>query len=310
LTTVAELSEKEGGADWMNALQADTSARNDKLAVARVLNRTPWHRLARWAEHRLRLIRVFNFHGTPERLRQSFAVQLDYLLDRYAPVDPYDVERIVVDGASTGPMAVFTFDDGLEGHFTVAAEELEARGARGIFCVAAAFPDVPVDQQAAWFRARVRAGTDAEHASDEEQRSMSWEQARELVTRGHRICSHTLTHEVITAATDDTILAHEIRDSRFRLEEQLGSAVAGFCWPVARDSAADTARALVRQTYAYALVGDTRPLRRGHDPYEIWRTRLEASWPLPAVEFQISGLFDAYFRGRMLAERLRQRRPG
>ena len=294
----------------MNALQADTSARNDKLAVARALNRTPWHRLARWAERHLRLIRVFNYHGTPERLRQSFAAQLDYLLDRYAPVDPYDVERIVVEGSSNGPLAVFTFDDGLEGHYTVAANELESRGARGIFCVAAAFPDVPFDEQAAWFRARVRAGIDAEHASDDEQRSMSWAQARDLVARGHRICSHTLTHEVITAGTDDTTLAREIRDSRFRLEEELRSTVAGFCWPVVRDPAADTALALVRRTYAYALVGDTRPLRRGHDPYEIWRTRLEASWPLDAVEFQVSGLFDAYFRGRALAEQLRRRHRG
>jgi peptidoglycan/xylan/chitin deacetylase (PgdA/CDA1 family) len=293
----------------MTVMSSDTSARHDKLVVARVVGRTPWHRGARWAESRLRLIRVFNFHGTPERLRGSFAAQLDYLLDRYAPVDPHDLERIVVGGSTTGALAAFTFDDGLENHFSVAAEELEARGARGIFCIAAAFPDVPLAEQAAWFEARVRAGSDPEHACDEDRRSMSWEQTRDLVARGHRICSHTVTHEVITASTDLATLTHEIRDSRSRLEEKLDGPVTGFCWPVARDPAAHAALALIRETYSYALVGDTRPLRRGHDPFEIPRTRLEASWPQEVVEFQISGLFDLYFQARVLAARLHLRQP-
>lgn len=289
----------------MDTMSAETSARRDKLVISRALGRTPWHRGAQWAERRLRLIRIFNFHGTPERLRRSFAAQLDYLLDRYTPIDPYDLEEVVVSGSSNGALAAFTFDDGLANHYSVAAAELEARGARAIFCIAAAFPDVPPDAQSAWFQAHVRAGSDAEHADDEERRSMSWEQARELVDRRHRICSHTMTHRVITACTDRATLARQVCDSRQVLEERLDAPVTAFCWPVVRDPAAHEALALVRQTYSCALVGDTRPLKRGHDPYEIWRTRLEASWPLDAVQFQVSGLFDAYFRGRVIVGRLR-----
>jgi peptidoglycan/xylan/chitin deacetylase (PgdA/CDA1 family) len=289
------------------AKDADTSCRPAKLMLGRMLAKTPWSELAGVLEKRLGLLRVFNYHGTPKRLAESFGQQIDLLLARYRAIDPYELESALRSGPPRGEaLAAFTFDDGLENHFTVAAEKLEERGVRGIFCIPAAFPSVPVEEQAVWFKQRIRSRTDAEHRTNDDCRAMHWDQARELISRGHRICSHTATHEVLRPSTDRSILEREVVESKRRLEERLETTIDGFCWPVDRDSRAIEARQLVSATYRYALIADTRPLRRGHSLQDINRTRLEASWPLEAVDFQISGLMDAKFAGERFRQTVRR----
>lgn len=273
-----------------------SSARSNKERIARALGAVGWHAAAALAERRLGWMRVFNTHGTPARYAENFGRQLDHVLARYEPVDPYRLEEMLAQGPRGGrPLCVFTFDDGLRNHYEVAAVELEQRGLRGIFSVPSDFPSLPESEQAAWFRRRVRTAPDAEHATDADMLAMSWEQARELVARGHRICSHTQSHEVIGSGLPIDRLRAEIVDSRARLEEHLGVPVDGFCWPVERDPAAADAIRLIRETYAYSLVGDTKALRRGHDPLDASRTRIEPSWSLDVVDFQLSGIVDALF---------------
>jgi peptidoglycan/xylan/chitin deacetylase (PgdA/CDA1 family) len=266
-----------------------------------VLAHTPWEAAARAAENRLGLIRVFNYHGTPRRYGALFGLQIDHLLTRYDPVDPYRLEQALAEGPAGGrPLAVFTFDDGLRNHFTVAAAALEKRGIRGIFCIPVEFPSLSPPDQIDWFRKRVRPTPNAEHAHDDDLYAMSWDEARQLVARGHRICCHSLSHEVLDRNTPRRRLEAEIIDSKERLEEKLGVPVDGFCWPVQRDPQATVALELFRATYSYGLSGDTRPVRKNHDPLDVYRTRLEASWPLEAVDMQISGIIDLIFALRRL----------
>jgi peptidoglycan/xylan/chitin deacetylase (PgdA/CDA1 family) len=240
-------------------------------------------------------MRVFNTHSTPPRYAKSFARQLDHLLARYDAIDPYRLEEILERGPpAQRPSALFTFDDGFRNHFEVAAAELERRGARGIFCLPAAFLSVPREKQIEWCRTRIRRAPNAEH-SDEDLYAMSWDQARELIARGHRICCHSLTHEVLSAQTSTRTLESEIVESRHRLEDELAVPIDGFCWPSDRDRNAAAAQQLVRETYDYALLGYTQPLRKGHSRLDVNRTRIEASWPLEAVDLQISGLVDSAF---------------
>lgn len=273
-----------------------SSARSEKEKIARALGAVGWNAALSRTERRLGWMRVFNTHGTPPRHAESFGRQLDHILARYEAVDPYRLEEMLAEGPRGGrPLCAFTFDDGLRNHYVVAAAELEKRGLRGIFSVPSDFPSLPEAEQAAWFRRRVRAVPDAEHATDEDMLAMSWEQVRELAARGHRICSHTQSHEVIGRGLPLDLLRTEIVDSRHRLEERLGVPVDGFCWPVERDPAAADAIRLIRETYAYSLVGDTKALRKGHDPLDVNRTRIESSWSLDVVDFQLSGIVDALF---------------
>lgn len=273
-----------------------TSCRRDKLALAQVVSRTPWSLGARAIERKLGLMRVFNYHGTPSRYRMAFGRQIDHLLHRYEVLDPHLLEEALATGPPNGrPVAFFTFDDGLQNHYTVAAPELERRGLRGIFCLPVAFLSVPVEEQAAWFQSRIRPTSDAEHADQDDLLAMNWDEARALIARGHRICCHSLSHEVLTSRTSDRVLSAEIPEARHQLEEKLEAPVSGFCWPVTRDRSAAAALRLIRANYNYALVDDTQPLRKGHDRFDVNRTRLEASWPREAVDFQISGIMDALF---------------
>lgn len=290
---------------YLPRMEASTF-RRDKLALARMLARSPWHAAVRAVERRMGVIRVFSTHATPERYADSFGRQLDHLLARYEAVDPYRLEDALRRGPTKDrPLAVFTFDDGFRNHHEVAAVELERRGARGIFSVPAEFPSVPRDRQVDWCRRRIRFEFDgAEHAYADDLLAMSWDQARDLVARGHRICCHTATHEVLRPDTPAPTLVSEIVESRGRLEDELGVPVDGFCWPVEHDPHAAAAQRLIRTNYSYALLSDTRPLRRGHDPLAVHRTRFEASWPLEGLDLQVSGVIDGVFALRRARARL------
>ena len=76
------------------------------------------------------------------------------------PVDPQ---------VPQGPMRLYlTFDDGIKDHLLIAADELEKRGWRGVFCIV----------------------TDWIGGS----RKLTWDDVRELQRRGHVIANHTRRH--------------------------------------------------------------------------------------------------------------------
>lgn len=59
---------------------------------------------------------------------------------------------------------------------------------------------------------------------------VTWEQAREMDAGGLEVGSHTASHPILTK-TGDEQLRRELRDSRARLETELGRAVELFCYP-------------------------------------------------------------------------------
>ena len=286
----------------MKAEPLASSFREDKLRLARGLARTPWSGGVAALERAFRLNRVIVTHGTPGRYRTTYGAQLDRLLERYEPLDPHGLEEAIGGGSRSRPWVAFTFDDALLDNYEVAATELERRGVRGIFSVPVDFPDVPLVEQPDWFRRHVRAEPDAEHATDADLTAMSWAQIHDLVARGHRIACHTASHCRIDAATPLETVQRELVAAKERLEELLGTAVGGFCWPVVYDHRAKDAIAVARATYDWTLISDTRPVRAGHDLHAIHRTRIEASWPVEAVEFQVSGVIDLAFVGYRLRD--------
>jgi len=200
-----------------------------KAALARVLGKTPWTRLVTRIEARIPILRVFNYHGTPARLRDAFAAQLAYLLERFEGTSGDALARLVADGPADRSRALFTFDDGLANHLSVAAPLLEARGLRGIFCVPSEFPSVPRADQPRWFLDRVRPRRNAEHHDDEDLLGLDWDGVRELAARGHVICCHTKSHEHVGPGLSAERLRREIVESRDELSDRLGTAVEGFC---------------------------------------------------------------------------------
>jgi len=79
-------------------------------------------------------------------------------------------------------------------------------------------------------RAAAANGVSVPDAPPAEFGPVTWAQAREMDSAGLEIGSHTRSHPILTNA-DDEQLRRELRESRARLEAELGRGVDLFCYP-------------------------------------------------------------------------------
>ena len=128
---------------------------------------------------------------------------------------------------------------------------------------------------------------------------ITWGQAREMDAGGLEVGSHTVSHPILTT-TDDDELRRELRDSRARLEEELGHTVELFCYP---NGSYDERVRSETASAGYACAVTTRPglnERRAADPFTLRRVPAEAD--LPHFVQSTSGF-------EQLKNRLRKREP-
>lgn len=188
------------------------------------------------------------------------------------------------------PRAVITFDDGYRDNILLAAPILREFGLRATFFVVAGLVDT---ETVPWYdlagaswnalarQGRALPGMDAREAvarakqmSPDERQDwledlqreagpsalpdrdliMTSAQLRDLVAEGHEIGSHTMTHPLLPQC-DDTMLAHELKQSRISLVEMTGQDVKGICYPNG-DCDARVLRASVDAGYGYATSVD------------------------------------------------------
>lgn len=111
---------------------------------------------------------------------------------------------------------VLSFDDGCENFHEYALPVLEEFGYPAIAYVIAGM----TGGKAEWLAA-------AGHPTPP---LMDWSRLREIAARGVEIGSHAY-HHVRLAGLDAATLAHEVTDSKRRIEDELGQAVPHFCYP-------------------------------------------------------------------------------
>jgi peptidoglycan/xylan/chitin deacetylase (PgdA/CDA1 family) len=114
-------------------------------------------------------------------------------------------------------------------------------------------------------------------APPEEFGPVTWAQAREMDAAGMEIGSHTVSHPILTNA-DDEQLRRELRDSRARLETELGRTVDLFCYP---NGSFDerVRRETERAGYACAVTTLHGLNERRADPLTLRRVSAEADLP-------------------------------
>ena len=116
-------------------------------------------------------------------------------------------------------------------------------------------------------------------------RLMTPDELRALHRAGHEIGSHTLTHPLLPQL-NDTLLEHELVESRRLIEGWLNEPIAGFCYPNG-DHDDRVVRATARAGYTHACLtrpGDNRP---GADPLRLSRVDMH-----PSRSCGTDGLFD------------------
>lgn len=107
---------------------------------------------------------------------------------------------------------------------------------------------------------------------------VTWEQAREMDAGGVEIGSHTVSHPILTTTGDDE-LRRELRDSRARLEAELGRDVGLFCYP---NGACDERVRRETAGAGYSCAVTTVPGlndRRAADPLMLRRVPAETDLP-------------------------------
>jgi peptidoglycan/xylan/chitin deacetylase (PgdA/CDA1 family) len=131
-------------------------------------------------------------------------------------------------------------------------------------------------------------------------RAMTPEQVAGLARRGHEIGSHSVSHEILTLASEES-LATELTASRETIAGWIGGPVNGFCYPNGSHDEL-VATATRRAGYAYACTTLPPARNQPEDPWRMGRhdvtpdrvsrdgTRLD----LTAFRAEISGLHEAW----------------
>lgn len=233
--------------------------------------------------------------------RELFRKQMEYVARNFAPISIDDLPRVLDNpNLSKRRAVIVTFDDGFRDNFETAAGILEEFGIPGVFYVATdAIEGPPL-----WF-CRLRKlmwgkGNDefrkysaimAASSPQERERTlteicdlysvqppapdlmMTWEQVRGLNRRGHVVGSHTVTHPNVAHVTPDDA-EREIRESRVRLERELGVEVKHFSYPhpiLFPCFNANTTEFCRRAGYTTAVTTTAGTIKKGDNPLALKR---------------------------------------
>jgi peptidoglycan/xylan/chitin deacetylase (PgdA/CDA1 family) len=204
---------------------------------------------------------VLCYHGVSDSFEHSLAVkpgalesQLRGLLRRgYRPVTAAETL------SGSGRVLHVTFDDAYKNVFDAVPILEQTRVQATVFaCSGYAVDGRPLDVPET-----ARAATE----NPRDMATMSWDDLRSLAEQGVEIGSHTVSHPHLTRLTDEE-LDLELRESRSRLEDELGRPCRFLAYPFGDDDVR-VYRAAERAGYegAFSLRGPAK----GHDRYAIPR---------------------------------------
>jgi peptidoglycan/xylan/chitin deacetylase (PgdA/CDA1 family) len=275
-------------------IQAATIVRADELAL-RI------HEL-RGQSHGL----VVAMHETPVSLAERFREQLHWVsqhftitnLEGFAQLwDNLGTNKPASEGR-TKPPVLFTFDDGRESNYTVAAPVLESFGGRGLFFIVPEFAECALDQALAYYRSRINPDSKPGDEVLEDWKPMRPAQIAELATRGHAIGNHTLTHHRLAGLSHET-LEREIGESARKLAAWTRKPVEAFGWTFGWDAIDARAWEVIRKYHRFCFApcpGEIDP--REDSPALSWRREIEVKYCAAEYRFLYSGLVDPWWASR------------
>lgn len=167
---------------------------------------------------------------------------------------------------------VITFDDGYADNFLHAHPAMARCGFVGVFFVPTQFLQDPPE---------------AEHPDDH---SMRWIHLEELLTAGHEIGSHSVTHRRLASLSPEDV-RREVDESKRTLEQQLRRPISSFCYP-SGDYNAFVKRAVEASGYLAACTVEPGANEPGDDLFALKRTEISAFDTLRDFNKKLAGAFD------------------
>lgn len=248
---------------------------------------------------------AIEMHETPEHDAGRFRQQLEWAARHFTLVDLATFaglwQEYRVNPGAIGkkkPPLLFTFDDGRENNYTVAAPLLESFGTRGVFFVVPEFVLCAPQEARQFYYSRIDRRLDPPNLPEEETRSMTPQQIAELSRRGHSVGNHTYSH-VDLASLPAGELQHEIVDSAHQIAAWTGRPVDAFAWTFSWDSITPQAWKLIQQHHRFCFAPCPGSVDcRTDSPSLIWRPEVEVAYPAAQYRFMYAGLADPMWKGK------------
>lgn len=259
-------------------------------------------RLQRRASGSGPLVRVVEMHETLQRDAGQLRCQLQWVAERFTLISPETFfglwDRARTSPNWSKPAVLFTFDDGRESNYTVAAPLLESMGARGLFFVVPEFIGLRAQEARDFYYSRIDIRGLVPSGSGEQWTPMNPEQLADLTRRGHSIGNHTLSH-VSLAGLSPSELDRQIRTGAEKISSWTQKPVDAFAWPYSWNAISPEAWNLIRETHRFCFSPCPGTTNRSLDsPYLIWRTEIEAYYAAPEYRFMYSGLVNPAWASR------------
>jgi peptidoglycan/xylan/chitin deacetylase (PgdA/CDA1 family) len=247
---------------------------------------------------------VVEMHETLSADADKLKRQLEWVARRFALITPElfasALETKTPTWPGSKPAVLFTFDDGRESNYRIAAPILESLGARGIFFVVPHFIGLGGTAAKEFYYSKidVRNITTTGAHSDEIWEAMTPAQLADLALRGHWIGNHTLSHaNLVNLSAFD--LEREIRTSSEQIALWTGKPVEAFAWPYSWDSIDPGAWAVIKQTHRFCFSPCPGTVHPAADSTQlIWRKEIESYYSPAEYRFMYSGLVDPIWAGK------------
>lgn len=175
-------------------------------------------------------VQTINFHNLTRARLPEYEKQLALAEHFFSPVDEADLETLFRTGrwhkAKPGLLPVFY--EGYRNNYDLGLTLLERHGFKGWFFIPTDFLSLPIEQQRTFADAH-HIGTAAE-PYDDARIAMTWDELRDLKSRGHVVASHTRTHAALTEDSPAEALRREIVESQEVITAELGEPAQAFAW--------------------------------------------------------------------------------
>jgi peptidoglycan/xylan/chitin deacetylase (PgdA/CDA1 family) len=244
---------------------------------------------------------IVGVHETPRSLEAQFREQLEWVSEHFTIASLGTFSKLWENPepeASPKPPVLFTFDDGRESNYAVAAPLLESFGGRGLFFVVPAFAECSADQALAFYRSRINPNSRPGDENWEDWKPMSPCQIQELADRGHAVGNHTLTHERLAGLSSER-LEREIGDSARKLTAWTKKPVNSFAWTFGWDAVDANALEVIQRYHRFCFSPCAGMIDSRRDaPTLLWRREIEVKYSPAEYRFLYAGLVDPWWSTR------------
>ena len=245
---------------------------------------------------------VVGMHETPASLEARFREQLEWVSEHFTIVSLEDFLKLWAENSRPENHAkspiLFTFDDGRESNYTVAAPLLESFGARGVFFIVPTFAQCTGDEALKFYRSRINPDSRPGDEAWEDWKPMNPSQIAELAARGHAIGNHTLTHQRLAGLPCET-LEQEIGESARKLTSWTKQPVDTFAWTFGWDAIDANAWEMILRYHHFCFAPCAGVIDSHHDaPSLLWRREIEVKYSAAEYRFIYSGLVDPWWSTR------------